>query len=68
MRRVIGIVLLAVALVVGNFALTSANASDNGGNDDVIRLVAKAVVDEYIDLAPKGKPNAGDHTVFSDDV
>ena len=68
MRRVIGIVLLAVALVVGNFALTSANASDNGDNDDVIRLVGRIVVDEYVDLAPKGEPNAGDHLVFSDDV
>jgi hypothetical protein len=68
MRRVIGIALLAVALVVGNVTLTSANASDNGDNDDVIRLVAKTVVDEFVDLAPKGEPNAGDHTVFSDDV
>ena len=68
MRRVIGIVLLAVALVVGNFTLTSANASDNGDNDDVIRLVAKTVVDEFVDLAPKGEPNAGDLLVFSDDV
>jgi hypothetical protein len=68
MRRVIGIVLLAVALVVGNFTLTSANATDNGDNDDVIRLVAKAVVDEFVDLAPKGEPNPGDLLVFSDDV
>jgi hypothetical protein len=68
MRRVIGIVLLAVALVTGNVALTSANASDNGDNDDVIRLVAKTVVDEFVDLPPKREPNAGDLAVFSDDV
>ena len=67
MRQLMGAVLLAFALVVGNFTLTSANASDNG-DDDVIRLVTKTVVDEFIDLAPEGEPNPGDLLVFSDDV
>lgn len=69
MRRVIGIVLLAVALAVGNFTLTSANASDNGDNDDVIRLLTKTVVDEFVDMHPHGDmPSPGDLLVFSDDV
>jgi hypothetical protein len=64
MRRVIGIALLAIALMLGNLTLTSANASDD---DDVIRLLAKTVVDEYLDLGPTGE-SFGDQLVFSDDL
>jgi hypothetical protein len=68
MRRIIGIALLAMTLTVGNLSLTSASASRND-DGDVIRLVAKAVVDEFIDMDPKGDvPTAGDLLVFSDDV
>lgn len=64
MRRVIGIALLAIALILGNFTLTSANASDD---DDVIRLLSKTVVDEYMDLGATGE-SVGDQLVFSDDL
>jgi hypothetical protein len=66
MRRLISVVLLTVALVVGNFTITSVNASDNG-DDDVIRLLAKSVVAETLDLGDTGE-SVGDQEVFSDDV
>jgi hypothetical protein len=65
MRRVIGIILLAVTLVIGNYTLTSANAS--GNDDDVIRLIAKSVVAETLDLGDKGE-SVGDQEIFSDDL
>lgn len=66
MRRVIYMALLVIALVVGNSMLTSANASDNG-EDDVIRLLAKSVVAETLDLGAAGE-SIGDQEVFSDDL
>jgi hypothetical protein len=69
MRRIGGIILLAVALLFGSFMLTSANAhnndDDNGGESFKITTVAKQFKD--IDLPPKGE-SLGDQIVFSDDV
>jgi hypothetical protein len=65
MRRLIGITFLAIALVVGNFALGSASASDDDG--DVIRLVTRSVVAETLDLGATGD-SVGDQEVFSDNV
>lgn len=66
MRRIIGIAMLAMALLVGNLSLTSASAS-NDDDDDVIRLVAKSVVAETLDLGATGE-SVGDQEVFSDDL
>lgn len=66
MRRIIGIAMLAMALLVGNLSLTSASAS-NDDDDDVIRLLAKSVVAETLDLGAAGE-SVGDQEVFSDDL
>lgn len=68
MRRIGGIILLAVALLFGSFMLTSANAhndDDNGGESFKITTISKQFKD--IDLPPKGE-SLGDQIVFSDDV
>jgi hypothetical protein len=66
MRRLLGITFLAIALVVGNFTLGSANASNND-DGDVIRLVTRPVVAETLDLGAAGD-SVGDQEVFSDNV
>ena len=66
MRRIGGIILLAVALLFGSFMLTSANAhnndDDNGGESFKITTISKQFKD--IDLPPKGE-SLGDQIVFS---
>ena len=71
MRRVLSIVLLAVALIGSSLMLTSANADhrdrddDNGGES--FRLVTVANQFAPIDVGKKGE-SIGDYIVFSDDV
>ena len=69
MRRVLSIVLLAVALIGSSLMLTSANADhrddDNGGES--FRLLTVANQFEAIDVGKKGE-SIGDYIVFSDDV
>lgn len=63
MRRFRAIVLLAFALLVSSFTLTSANAS----GDDSFRVTAVSNQFEEIDLGATGE-SLGDQIVFTDDV
>ena len=63
MRRISAIVLLAFALLVSSFTLTSTTAS----GDDSFRVTAVSNQSEEIDLGATGE-SLGDQIVFSDDV
>lgn len=63
MRRITTVVLLALALLVSTFALTSATASDRDSFQ--VTAVSKSLVE--LDLGTKGE-SAGDQIVFSDNV
>lgn len=68
MRRVLSIVLLAVALIGSSLMLTSANADHrDDDNGESFRLVTVANQFAAIDVGKKGE-TIGDYIVFSDDV
>lgn len=68
MRRVLSIVLLAVALLGSSLMLTSANADhDSTYGGDSFRLVTVANQFAPIDVGKKGE-SVGDYIAFSDDV
>jgi hypothetical protein len=70
MRRIIGILSIALALVVGNLTLASATASGSSSEDPrtrTLRLVTKLVDEERVDVAPEGD-SLGDQFVLTSDL
>jgi hypothetical protein len=65
MRRVIYVLMLTGALLLGGFTQTAASA-DNGDGDD-FRLVAISNQFENVDVGAEGE-SVGDYFVFSDDL
>lgn len=65
MRRVISVLILAGALLLGSFALTTASANDNDSADFRLRAVSNQFAN--IDVGAEGE-SIGDYFVFSDDL
>jgi hypothetical protein len=69
MKRIIGILAVAVALIVGNLTLTSATASSTSSNDHrtTLHLVSITVDGADLDFNKQG-PSLGDQFVFTDNL
>ncbi len=69
MKRIIGILAVALALIVGNLTLTSATASSSSSNDHrtTLHLVSNTVDEADLDFNEKG-PSLGDQFVFTDNL
>ncbi len=65
MRRIIGVAVMALLLVVGLSVFSSANAGSS--NDETIELVSKLVDSADLDLGEEGF-SLGDQFVFTDDL
>lgn len=65
MRRFISVLILAGALLLGSFALTTASAADKDRADFWLRAVSNQF--ENIDVGTEGE-SLGDYFVFSDDL
>jgi hypothetical protein len=71
MRRFTSILLLAIALLLSGFTLTSATADGDdkdNGNGDTIKVTAVSEQFRFVDVAPKREENVGDYFAFSDNV
>jgi hypothetical protein len=70
MRRIIGVIALALILVTGNFTAASA-ATTNGSSDDgrtrTLHILARTIDSTELDLGAPG-PSLGDQFVFTDDL
>ena len=69
MKRIIGILAIALALIVGNLTLTSATASSSSSNDHrtTLHLVSNTVDFADLDFNETG-PSLGDQFVFNDNL
>jgi hypothetical protein len=68
MRRLLSVVVVAMALVAGSILLTSANADDRGKRDrsgETIRLTLKTVDSTELDLGKRGF-SVGDRFIFTE--
>jgi hypothetical protein len=69
MRRIIGVIALALVLVTGNFTAASA-ATTNGsdaGRTRTLHILARTIDSAELDLGAAG-PSLGDQFVFTDDL
>jgi hypothetical protein len=70
MRRTIGVLAIAMALVLGSLTLASANTSGHRSDDDRVKtlhLLAETVEDVFLDLGEPGD-SLGDQNVFTDNL
>jgi hypothetical protein len=69
MKRIIGILAVALALIVGNLTLTSATASSSHSNDHRTTLHLTSVTVDIADLDfNETGPSVGDQVVFTDNL